>query len=300
MSATQSGVQAVGVQDPNARTVTWKLVLARTYQLYAQRFWTYFLIGIVPAMIAYGFNYFVRTVIRNLARGSFTIDGAKLMAAVTAIEWARGIIFWMISAFFFAAIAATFVLEGPNGPPAVADAYTLPRRRLGSVAVVSLLTGTLFYVGRVLAAFAVVGLANRIRLRNSWVLAGSTYVMFLALATLLCKFGMAIPELMHCSDSTAGGAMKRALKETEGWEGFFAMFLIKSAAIGYGIYWIANWGLHLFWQHTTVSANNYLWVRSGVYIFIAAVVETPLFIAFSVLYTELQAKDESPDPSAIH
>ncbi len=301
MSATQSGVQPVGVQDPNARTVTWKLVLARTYQLYAQKFWAYFRIAIVPAAIAYGFNYLSRTVVRNLARnGFFTVYGAKSLAAVTAIQWTRSIIFWIISAFFFAAIAATFVLEGPDGPPAVADAYTLPRRRLGAVAVVALVTGTLFYVGRALAGLAVFNLLDRIAPRNYWAGFCGFGLMFLALATLLCKFGLAIPKLMHSPGSTAGSAMKKSLKETEGWEVFFAMFLLKSAAIGYGIYWVANKGLDLFWQHTTVSANAYNWIQSSVYIFIAAVVETPLFIAFAVLYTELQAKDEDREPSAIH
>lgn len=74
---------------------------------------------------------------------------------------------------------------------------------------------------------------------------------------------------------------------------FFMMFLVKSAAIGYGIYWIAGQGLDWMWQHWTLNPNGFSWVQWSVYIFIAAVMETPLFIAFSVLYEELQEKAEA-------
>ncbi|HKR96869.1 MAG TPA: hypothetical protein VJW55_15945 [Candidatus Angelobacter sp.] len=71
MSATQSGVQPTGVRDPNAKTITWKLVLTRTYELYAAKFWAYFRIAIVPAVIAYAFSYFARIAIRQLVRADF-------------------------------------------------------------------------------------------------------------------------------------------------------------------------------------------------------------------------------------
>src|SRR5262249_21410323 len=119
-----------------------------------------------------------------------------------------------------------------------------------------------------------------------------------AVATLLCKFGLAIPELMHNTNSTVRSAMKKSLKETDGREVFFMIFLAKSAAIGYGIYWITGKGLDWLSQHWTLGANGFTWVEWTVYVFIAAVVETPLFLTFSVLHTELQEKAEAHGASA--
>lgn len=292
MSASQSGVQPAGVQDLNTKTVTWKLVLARTYELYAARFWTYFRIAIVPAVIAYVISYLWRIVIRQLVRADFFPPfSGKWLAMVTALEWTRGAIYWTISAFFLAAIAATFARDALKGPPAAADAYTLLRMRMGAVAAVAVMIWTMFYIGRTASSFAVLQLLNalHIGLQNFWVTTGAFAIPILLLAGLLSKFGLAIPELMHNSSSSIRNALKKSMKETAGWEVFFMVFLVKSAAIGYGIYWIAGQGLDWLWQHWTLNPNRFSWVEWSVYI-IAAVVETPLFIAFSVLYMELQER----------
>ncbi|HKV95437.1 MAG TPA: hypothetical protein VJW20_23020 [Candidatus Angelobacter sp.] len=299
MSSPQGGVQAIGIQDPNAKTTTWKLVLTRTYELYAAKFWTYFRIAIVPAVIAYAFSYFARIAIRQLVRASFFPPfSGKWLAMVTALEWTRGAIYWSISAFFFAAVSVTLMPRGAEDAQAVADAYTMPRKRLGAVAAVAVAARTLFYLGFALAGFAVAELMYRIAPRNYWAMFSGISLMVLALAGLLCKFGLAIPELMHNAHSTAGSAMKKSLKKTAGWEVFFMVFLVKSAAIGYAIYWVADQGLTWLWQHWTLNPSGFSWVEWSVYIFIAAVVETPLFIAFSVLYMELQEKAEAHGASA--
>ena len=159
---------------------------------------------------------------------------------------------------------------------------------------------TLFYIGRTTSSFAVWRFLDifHIGLRNFWVTTCALTVPILLLAGLLSKFGLAIPELMHNPSSPILNALKKSLKETEGWEVFFMMFLAKSAAIGYGIYWIAGQGIDLLWQHWALNPNGFSSVQQSVYIFIAAVVETPLFIAFSVLYIELQERTRVHDASA--
>lgn len=301
MSSTQSGIQPTGVQDPNAKTVTWKLVLTRTYELYAAKFWTYFRIAVIPAVLAYAFSYLARMgTLRLLRGGILPFLSGKWIALSVLLSWATSVVYWAISAFFFAAIAANFATEDGSSLPAVADAYTLPRKRIGSIAMVAFTTCTLFLVGRVVAGLAIWQLLKifRVGVQDFWTLTIALGVMFLMLATLICKFGLAIPELMHNGQSSVGSAMKRSLKETQGWEVFFMMFLAKSAAIGYGIYWIAGLGLDWLWQHWTLNLNSFSWVQWSVYIFIAAIVETPLFIAFSVLYEKLHEKAEAHVASA--
>lgn len=295
MSAIQSGVQPVGIQDPNARTITWTLVLARTYGLYARHFWKYFRIALVPAIVAYAFIYFARLTTRELLP-DFPFGGRLILAI--GLVWIKGAVYWTISAFFFAAIAATFAKKESASLPAVADAYTLPRRRIGALAATAVLTWTLWDVGRNVSGLAVVQLLNHFHVQNYWMATAAWSLVLLLLGGLLSRFILVIPGLIQSPASSFRSALKQSVKQTEGWEVFSMMFLAKSAAIGYGIYWIAGRGLDWLWYHWTLNPNGFPWVERSVYIFIAAVVETPLFIAFCVLDEELRTTPEEAQSRA--
>jgi hypothetical protein len=43
----------IGISDPNQKTLTWGNVLAETYALYRQRFWTFFRAALPPLSIWY-------------------------------------------------------------------------------------------------------------------------------------------------------------------------------------------------------------------------------------------------------
>lgn len=288
MSSPQYGITDIG--GP-AKTIAWSAVLNRAYGLYAKNFWKYLCIAIPPALVIYFYNHLSRNIVRQLLNlDTFFPSPWKYMLKSTLVWWVNGAVYWIINAFFFAAISATFARMETIDVPAVTDAFTTPRRRFGSLILVALVTWTLFYVGRTLAGLALLQLNLAGLIRNYWVDYCATLLMLLLLAGLISKFALAIPELVHNLSSSAGSAMKKSLKETENWEMFFMMFLAKSAILGYGTYWIAGKGLTWVWQHWTMNPNGFSWVQWSVYIFIAAIVETPLFIAFSVLYTELQAE----------
>ena len=284
-----------GMSNPGAKTLTWSFVLNRTYSLYAKNFWTYFRIAIIPAIAAYVFSYFAHTVSRQLLRsGIFPLLSWKRVALAIGIGWVEGAVYWSISAFFFAAIAASFDRSQSNDMPALADAYTLPRKRLGAILTVALFTCLLFYLGRALSGLAVYGFFGRSDLlKKIWIVAGIIDLLLLLLAALLSKFGLAIPELMHNLTLSSRSALKRSLKQTEGWELFFMMFLVKSAILGYGAYWIAGQGLDWLWRHSTMNVTAYSWIEWIIYICIAAALESPLFIAFCVLHEELPKPDYS-------
>lgn len=156
MSASQYGISEMN--HPRAKKPAWSFVLARTYGLYARNFWPYFRIALVPALAAYFFQYLVRLLTLRLVRsGMLPFLSAKFFVVATGIEWFTNAGFWVISAFFFAAISASFTREPSEQAPVLADAYTLPRKRLGALLTVALLTWTLFQLGRSLAALASFG-----------------------------------------------------------------------------------------------------------------------------------------------
>jgi hypothetical protein len=299
MSGPQSAMASLG--HPNEKRLTWSYVLDRTYRLYARNFWTYFRIAIVPAIVAYLFGYVARLVRHRLLLGDIVpAFSGKWFALLVGIELVNGAVYCTISAFFFAAIAATFESAQTHDAPVLYDAYTLPRKRLPALFAVALLTWTLFYVGRSSSAFAIYGLLKRLGLERSyWVFSGSIFLMLLLLCGLLAKFALAIPALMHDTTLPAGSAIKKSLRQTEGWELFFMMFLAKSAMVGYAALLITNYILNFMWHHWTYSANLYSWFEWAAYICIAAALESPLFIAFSVLHQELQSGPaDSPGDAA--
>ena len=273
----------LGVSDPNQTKITWSYVLIRSYGLYAQRFWVYFRIAILPAIIAYGFHYLERLVYPRIFHGMRQWSPNFILLLLLQV-WLEGAVYWTISAFFFSAVAANVL--GTAVDSRLADAYSPARTRLRPLVILAVLAWTLFWIGRTAAAFAISQLLGRF-LTNYWVVTFALAALVVALATLLSKFGLSIPALMDDPSISLRQALRESLKQTEHWELFFTMFLIKSAAVGYGAYWLCNLVLDQLWQHDLMnpSLNPYIvWLLS---IAIAAMLESPLFIAFSVLYHEL-------------
>lgn len=288
MNSPQYGIESMSV--PGTKTLSWTFVFNRTYSLYAKNFWKYFRIALVPGVLAYLCGSFLHIVTREVVK-MFPLTRSNILATALVSGWLNGAVYWTISAFFLAAIAASFEGTADDDAPAVADAYTRPRQRLGTILAIALLTWTLFWLGRTLAGLAMLGFFRNMNLLTNPRLFDGLYdLMFLLLTGLIAKFGLAIPELMHDLALSAGNAMKRSLKLTESWEGFFMGFLIKSAIVGYGAYWITSIGLNWLWHHWTYNVDIFPWIERAIYISIGACLESPLFIACSVLSQELRSR----------
>jgi hypothetical protein len=288
MNSPQYGIESMS--GPGTKTLSWTLVFNRTYGLYAKNFWKYFRIALVPGIVAYLCGSFVHIVTQAAVR-KFPLTHSSFLATALANGWLNGAVYWCISAFFLAAIAASFEGTADDDAPAVGDAYTLPRQRLGTILAVALLTWTLFWLGRILAGLAMFAFLSKANLLNHRGLVnGLYYLMLMLLVGLIAKFGVAIPELMHNLTLSAGNAMKRSLKLTEGWELFFIGLLIKSAIVGYGAYWITGIGLDWLWDHWRYNVDIVPWIERAIYISIGACLESPLFIACSVLSQELRSR----------
>ena len=124
-------------------------------------------------------------------------------------------------------------------------------------------------------------------------------VPLLLLAGLLSRLGLTIPVLMHEPDTGLGRAVRISLRDTENWEPFFMMFLVKSALLAFGMYWLSGLGLGWLWRHGVLNNTTYPWVSQAFRIAIAAALESPLFIAFSVLYRDTCVTREDALPAAV-
>lgn len=284
----------IGIGDPNRKTLTWGYVLARSYELYAKRFWTYFRMALLPATIA----LFVRSLVLLIAqqlRGMGWL-GHKWSLG-TSLTLAEQGLYWVTSAFFFAAVAANVLSDEDGDSVPFSDAYSKARERLGGVIVVALIVWTLFIVTRGLALLAIFEVLQRVR--SHWIVQMIAFLLPIWLiAGLLSRLGLAIPELINNPKTSISAAIRSSIRKTENWEPFFMAFLAKSAILGYGAYWLGNSALDWLWGQGALNETSYPWAERLIYITIAAALEPPLFIAFSVLYVELKGQQENSPAAA--
>lgn len=293
MSSPQYAPPAMG--GPEVQKLTWSHVLHRSYTLYAKNFWTYFRIALLPMVVAYLFRYVWRQIFGHILT-SYHLDRVTNFTQAYLVfflnNWITGAAYWIISAFFCAAIAASFYRDQASGL-AVFDAYTLPRHRLGAIVAIALLAWTVFFIGKSSLRTALAYLLRRIHMKNFWIHEAVIDVVLLALAGLVARWALTIPALMHAPEISAREGLRTSFRKTENWEPFFMFFLAKTVIAAYIAYWMIDQAMLWAWRHTSMSARVYTWLDWTLYICLAAALESPLFIAFSVLHQELSAEPQA-------
>ena len=280
MSSPQYGPPLIS--GPEVQRLTWPYVLHRTYTLYAKNFWAYFRIALLPMALAYLFSYASRQIFRQTWANHYLKEYIQGYLVISLYGWIRGAAYWILSAFFCAAVAATFYRDQASSL-AISDAYTLPRHRIGAIATIALLSWTVFFIGRASLSFALDYLMMRTH-ASRWIETAVIDVFLLALAGLVARWGLAIPALMQDPKISIWEALRTSVQRTEDWEAFFMFFLAKAGVSAYVGYWLVREAMHWAWYHTSVSATAYVWIEWALYICLAAALESPLFIAFSVLH----------------
>jgi len=262
-----------------------------------------FTMALVPASLAYFSLYFCRFSLRQLS-GALNIQYFRPTPGAYAIlvlsGWLEGACYWALSGFFFAAVASNILVDEGDAALPLSDAYTTARRRIGVVVTASLIIWTLFWLGRMVLNFSLIRLVGRFPLSsNSY----SRYVIFAAvpllLAGLMSRLGLTIPELMQNAQASLRQAFSTSVNKTENWAPFFTVFLIKSTLLGFCLYWLGTQGLDWLWRRGALNATTFPWAARVVYISLAAALESPLFIAFSVLYRETQFTREDALPAVV-
>lgn len=257
-----------------------------------------FRMALLPAVLAYGWSSLYRIVFRQLGLLGFGSPGQ--MAAGVAAGWVIGAFYWTISGFFFAVVAASILAKADEEIAPFTDAFTLARSRIGAVVAMALICWTLFWMGRSAAGFAVLGLLRLFPQRPGFY---ATRLLFslplFLLVGPLSRLGLTIPGLMCEPTASLKQALRTSLQKTENWEFFFMMFLAKSAGVGYFLFWFGNQGLGWLWQRGVLNETSYPWIAQTVYISIAAALESPLFIAFSLLYRDSGRQREGTLTAAV-
>ena len=287
-----AGQSGIGVTT-GPRTLGWNDLLLRTYSLYRERFWVFFRMAFLPASLAYLFTQIWRIWVRPPLKSAVArlllpkLEHSPWYIYFLAPQNVAGVLesvfYWLLSAFLFAAVAARVLAEEETKTRHLADAYSVARQRLGPILIASLLAWTCYTISRLIASFAVLRIVERFNLGS----VSSTvlfYLPWILICGLLSRIGLVIPRLIDNRRDSLVSAIRTSIRQSEDWEPFFMLFVLKSAILGYALYWLARNGLEWLWQKRLLSDALDLWVYRLVYISIAAALETPLFIAFSLLY----------------
>lgn len=296
-------VAAPALEGPKPHTLTWGFLFSESYSLYRERFWKLFGIALLPYVLAYVASFFFSFAYQQLQQlGIVTFPpppGAALVglyAATYLLGWIQGALYWGISGFFFAAVASNTLSGGNEAGPAISDAFTSARERIGAITGVALICWTLFWLGQSVARFALLQLMNRLAPhRGSYgviVLQLLDIVVSLMLAGLLSRFGLTIPRLIHERASSLGTALRFSFSKTEDWEPFFMVFLAKSAILGYAVFSLASYAFRWLLHNGTLTRTTFPWAANAAYVAIIAALAPPLFIAFSLLYREVTQPEE--------
>lgn len=281
------GQENNGLSGAGGVRLAWSRLLRQTYSLYLSRFRTFFLIALPPAVLAYLWRFMQRIVVGAIRANGWMPRPSSpgYWATLTLVALLEGAIYWVISGFFFAAVSSNVLGEDNSEQPLVGDAYTQARERLVAVAGVGLLIWSIFAISRGILGFALFTIFDRLRLsQNAAVIVLTFATMLLLLAGLLSRFALAIPMLMDDPGISVWQSLRRSLSKTENWELFFILFLAKAAIVGYAAYWLVNLGLDNLEERDMLGPEAYPWVQSLLYVCLGAILESPLFIAFSLVY----------------
>lgn len=296
----ESGIEgSLGVSTIQPTRLAWSGLLVRTYSLYQERFAKLFLISLPPAFLAYFFRFIhIQKLIVGGIRHhgwlpSYRSPGYWTILIVVALF--DGAVYWVTSGFFLAGIASNVLSTSAENQLAITDAFSKARKRLAGVAGVTLLIWSAFMLSLEIAGFALFAILERLRLEQNYIVFTSTYgLVLLLLGGLFSRFGLAIPILIDDPKASVRDALRRSVRQSEDWEPFFILFLAKSALIGYAAYWLLSQGLMNLSDRGMLKAETYPWIQSLLYICIGAMVESPLFIAFSLLYRDTKTRLEDP------
>lgn len=275
------------IENSTQQTLTPAYLLKESYRLYGEKFWALFRIALVPALLAYLWRYFVRFATHQMAVAGWIGFESGKFALLIATGWINGAFYWVVSSFFFAAVATTVLGVADKESPAISDAFTQARIRIGALTTAALLGWTVFWLARAVAAYPMTDAIDRLQQHlGFYATMAILSIPSLLLACLLSRLALTIPMLMDKPAASLKEAMRTSVKKTEGWELFFMMFLVKSAILALGLSWLVNHGLDWLWQRQMLTQTTYPWFSQALYICIAAAVESPIFIACSILYRD--------------
>ncbi len=282
------------MNDPNGKTLSWQYLLTETYRVYGERFGTFFRAALPPAILTYLLHYGEHLLILAAMRKNWlsfdSVRNLPLMAALGLIEFGMP---WLLSTFFFAVVASQVVGNQDGNAPSLTNSYRLVRSRAGALITFGLASCVFtFIMERVIGGLALMTLLDHLPVRPGYLGVVIPFLLLqVAVAGIISRSGLAVPELMDSPGTSWTQSVRNSIKGSKGWGVFFMAFVVKSGLLLIAAYWLVGLAFDRLFARGLMNDAAYPWIIRAVYIGIAAAVESPLFIAFSVLYRELKLRN---------
>ncbi len=277
-------VEFGGVPRPHLR-------LKDVYAVYAGQFRRWFAItaptSLLAAVVVLMANRKISEIYRSFPITQISHHSLEVTES-GALRYGSFLISWFLGCLALAAIAtvANGLDEGDRDDVWVSDSFQRAREHFLPLVLAALSTSSIFLVGLaaigfiVFVLFRVLGGASFARFGY-----GVTFFGFMAVASIVSWFGMAIP-LILAQDMSAWAALKRSLKISNGRE-VFLLLLVSESMIGSYVAWYAvSYGLRFLFPAQLRYMEWYGWLVYFVTILASAAVQPPMFIGFSLLAAE--------------
>jgi hypothetical protein len=284
-------VEFGGVRRPRLR-------LKDVYTVYTGQFRRWFAITAPTSLLGSAILLLADRKIREIYR-SFPITQISRHSLEVAesyvLRYGSFLISWFLGCLALAAIATvTNRLDiGDRDDIWVCDSFQRAREHFLPLVLAALSTSSIFLVGMAAIGFIEFvlfrGLGGASFARFGY---GVTLLGFMAVASIVSWFGMAIP-LILAKDMSAWAALKRSLKISNGRE-VFLLLLVSESMIGSYVAWYAvSSGLRFLFPSELRFTEWYGWLVYIVTILASAAVQPPMFLGFSLLAADTNSNSSS-------
>lgn len=289
------------------------LLLRWTYSLFRSGFWRHFMTAWPPSVLSVLVYAAGETVVRNIfsgvRHGLIGPGGAEfqrrlLIAGLEALP-VRLFEFglpWIMTTFAFAAVSSGLLRSSPENKYRIVDAYTTARDRRRPILAIGCITFGLTLVGGVIGIFCASALGgNRLIPPEHRILAVQTllWVCLGGWLTLVSRLALSVPCIMDNLHVTTWSAIKTSYRFSEGYERLFLVFVAQTIALSLLIPFVENRLLFLLWEHNVSVGTAYQWIVRCLYSILTAVLETSIFIGFTVLYIEVKGSHKENDQDEV-
>lgn len=287
-------------------------VLQRSYSLFRSGFWRHFMTAWPPSVLAVLVYAAGDAVIRDIF-SSVRYAGAEfqrrlLVASLEALP-VRFLEFglpWIFTAFAFAALSSRLLQASSENQRRIVDAYSLVRDRLRPIVAVGLITFVLTILGGGISIFCALALGGNKLVPPEYRFLAVQAVLWASFGgclILVSRLALSIPCIMDDLNATAWRAIRTSFRLSVGYERLFLVFAAQTIGISFLIRFLDNAVSFVLWRNgiTIPPAyfSAYLWSLRGLYSVFAAVVETSIFIGFTVLYMEMKDGQKENDQAEV-
>jgi hypothetical protein len=263
------------------------LLLRTVHEIYHRQFWRWFGIMAPTSLLATTVlvlgEHGVAAIFSGIPRGGF-LTHLPVVAEALLLQFARFFLAWLLACFALAAIATAFE-DKPEDEEDVVwrhDSYQRARENLGRIFLIALVTFGCVVVGATGMLFVGLTIAKKLGLTGIGFYYPATTVGMILIAGIVSWLGAAIPIVLRGEKSIAT-ALRESVKLSNGYEGALFLLVVEILLGGLLAGLITIRALDFIVPSYLHYASWYGWLARLVGSAVAAALESPLFIGYSLL-----------------